>query len=85
MHEELRQVLPRAKAAGRVYSEWAMHAQAAAAAPMGGQGWPISLRRYVERAFAQKVPDEKRGALNVALKQIISDAQASCVFPQGTA
>ncbi len=49
----------------------------AAAASMGGQGWPVSLRRYVERAFAQKIPDEKKGALNVALKQIISDAQAS--------
>ncbi len=31
----------------------------------------------MERAFAQKIPDEKKGALNVALKQIISDAQAS--------
>jgi hypothetical protein len=31
----------------------------------------------VERAFAQKIPEEKKGALNVALKQIISDAQAS--------
>ncbi len=51
--------------------------QAAAAMPAGGQGWPISLRRYVERSFAQKIPDEKKGALNVALKQIISDAQAS--------
>ncbi|CAL5222496.1 g4870 [Coccomyxa viridis] len=50
--------------------------QAAAAAPVGGQGWPISLRSYVERSFAQKIPDEKKGALNVALKQIISDAQA---------
>ena len=49
----------------------------AAAASVGGQGWPVSLRRYVERAFAQKIPDEKKGALNVALKQIISDAQAS--------
>ena len=48
---------------------------------MGGQGWPVSLRRYVERAFAQKIPDEKKGALNVALKQIISDAQASTHIP----
>ena len=31
----------------------------------------------MERAFAQKIPEEKKGALNVALKQIISDAQAS--------
>ena len=52
-----------------------------AAASAGGQGWPVSLRRYVERAFAQKVPDEKKGALNVALKQIISDAQASTRVP----
>ena len=54
---------------------------AAAAASVGGQGWPVSLRRYVERAFAQKIPDEKKGALNVALKQIISDAQASNHVP----
>ena len=53
----------------------------AAAASVGGQGWPVSLRRYVERAFAQKMPDEKKGALNVALKQIISDAQASTHVP----
>lgn len=37
----------------------------------------MSLRQYVERSFAQKIPEEKKGALNVALKQIISDAQAS--------
>ena len=55
--------------------------QAAAAIPAGGQGWPISLQRYVERSFAQKIPDEKKGALNVALKQIISDAQASYFMP----
>ena len=41
----------------------------------------MSLRRYVERAFAQKIPDEKKGALNVALKQIISDAQAGIDIP----
>ncbi len=64
-----------------VHAESALHVQAAAAAPAGGQGWPISLRSYVERSFAQKIPDEKKGALNVALKQIISDAQASLFMP----
>ena len=55
--------------------------QAVAPTPAGGQGWPASLRSYVERSFAQKIPDQKKGALNVALKQIISDAQASLFAP----
>ncbi len=54
-----------------------LQATVGAAAGGGAQSWPASLRSYVERAFAQKIPAEKKGALNVALKQIISDAQAS--------
>lgn len=64
-----------------LHAEPKSHVQAAAAITAGGQGWPISLRRYVERSFAQKIPDEKKGALNVALKQIISDAQAPSLKP----
>ncbi len=46
--------------------------------PSGGPGqtWPQSLRSWVERAFKAAKEDPNRVALQEALKQIISDAQA---------
>ena len=79
--EQPHSAAPSMQIAADLDAEPELHVQAAAATPAGGQGWPASLRSYVERSFAQKIPDQKKGALNVALKQIISDAQASLLAP----